>query len=41
MVLAAIGNVLTGDLHRAFGSYGQNERRLRPMIAPEVFSAHA
>ena len=26
--------MLTGDLHRAFGSYGQNERRLRPTIAP-------
>ena len=25
----------------AFAAYGQNERRLRPTIAPEVFSAHA
>ena len=41
MVLAQIGNVLTGDLHRAFGSYGQNEPRLRSVIGPEVFSAHA
>ena len=41
MVLAQLGNVLTGDLHRAFGSYGQNERRLRPVIGQEVFSAHA
>jgi len=41
MVLAQLGNVLTGDLHQAFGSYGQNERRLRPVIGQEVFSAHA
>ena len=41
MVLAQLGNVLTGDLHEAFGSYGQNERRLRPVIGQEVFSAHA
>ena len=41
MVLAQLGNVLTGDLHEAFGSYGQNERRLRAVIGQEVFSAHA
>jgi hypothetical protein len=41
MVMAQLGNVLTGDLHQAFGSYGQNERRLRPVIGQEVFSAHA
>ncbi|HEY6746509.1 MAG TPA: glucoamylase family protein [Mycobacteriales bacterium] len=40
MVLGQLGNVLTGDLHRAFASYGDNERRLRPVIAQEVFSAH-
>ena len=38
--MAALGNVLTGDLHGAFGSYGQNEQRLRPVIGQEVFSAH-
>ena len=41
MILGALGNVLAGDLHRAFGSYGQNEQRLRPVIGQEVFSAHA
>jgi hypothetical protein len=40
-VLSQIGNVLTGDLHQAFCSYGQNEPRLRSVIGPEVFSAHA
>jgi hypothetical protein len=39
MILGQLGNVLTGDLHRAFASYGQNERRLRAVIGPEVFSA--
>jgi hypothetical protein len=39
MVLGALGNVLTADLHRAFARYGQNERRLRPVIGQEVFSA--
>jgi hypothetical protein len=38
MVMAALGNVLTGDLHRAFAAYGANELRLRPVIAREVFS---
>ena len=38
MVMGALGNVLTGDLHRAFARYGQNERRLRPLIGQEVFS---
>ena len=38
MIMGALGNVLTGDLHRAFARYGQNERRLRPLLAMEVFS---
>ena len=38
MVMGALGNVLTGDLHRAFAGYGHNERRLRPLIGQEVFS---
>ena len=41
MVMAQLGNVLTGDLHRAFGTYGQNKRQLRPVIGQEVFSAQA
>ena len=40
MVMGQLGNVLTGDLHRAFGGYGRNEQRLRPVISQEVFSAH-
>ena len=40
MIMGQLGNVLTGDLHRAFASYGQNDRRLRPVIGQEVFSAH-
>jgi hypothetical protein len=39
MVLGALGNVLTGDLHRAFARYPGTERRLRPLLEREVFGA--
>ncbi|GAB3597374.1 hypothetical protein GCM10027446_25360 [Angustibacter peucedani] len=38
MVMGAIGNVLEGSLHDAFAT-PQTERRLRPLLAREVFSA--
>jgi hypothetical protein len=38
MVMGALGNVLTGDLHRAFAAYGTNQRRLQPLLARETFS---
>src|SRR5207244_3188090 len=39
MILGQLGNVLTGDLHRAFAAYGTNQARLRPLLSREVFSA--
>ncbi len=39
MVLGAIGNVLGGDIVRNYFSPGLVERNVRPVIAPEVFSA--
>ena len=38
MVMGAIGNVLTGSLHQAFVT-PDVERRLRPLLARETFSA--
>ncbi|WP_237268007.1 hypothetical protein [Tessaracoccus aquimaris] len=38
MIMGALGNVLTGGALRRYFTDGEVARRLRPVIAPEVFA---